>query len=221
MDDKRKAFSLLAGEYLARGDATGWFEALYAKAAGDASVIPWADLTPNEHLIDWLARGKLGDSRGRAMVIGCGLGDDAERLAWLGLDTWAFDISPTSIRWAKQRFPDSPVHYEVADLLALPAKWNHAFDFVLEVYTLQVLPPELSIRAMRAMADLVAPGGRLLVICRGRGEDDPRTTGLHWPPSMADLREFEGAGLETVEAEDFLDRESPPVRRFRVEYRRP
>ncbi len=37
----------LAGQHLAEGDPLGWFETLYAAAAGDSSVIPWADLTPN------------------------------------------------------------------------------------------------------------------------------------------------------------------------------
>src|SRR4051812_27932902 len=74
----------LAGEHLERGDATGWFEALYAQANDDAGVIPWADLRPNPNLIEWLDRQPARDTRGhggRALVIGCGLGDDAEELA--------------------------------------------------------------------------------------------------------------------------------------------
>ena len=40
----------LAAEYIERGDATGWFDALYAEAEGDNEKIPWADLEPNKYL---------------------------------------------------------------------------------------------------------------------------------------------------------------------------
>jgi len=41
----------LAKTFLERGDAKGWFEALYAEADDDAERIPWADLIPNPHLV--------------------------------------------------------------------------------------------------------------------------------------------------------------------------
>jgi len=44
----------LAEAFLERGDAKGWFEALYAEADGAAGRIPWADLFPNPHLVSWL-----------------------------------------------------------------------------------------------------------------------------------------------------------------------
>ena len=49
---------------------------------------------------------------------------------------------------AKRGSRDSAVTYAVGDLLAPPPDWRHAFDFVLEVYTLQVLPRELREQAI-------------------------------------------------------------------------
>ena len=49
----------LAQESLARGDATGWFETLYAAAEGDESRIPWADMRVNPKHASWLKRRSL------------------------------------------------------------------------------------------------------------------------------------------------------------------
>src|SRR4051794_3868292 len=88
-----------AAEHLARGDAIGWFEKLYAQAGEDPATIPWADLTPNQNIVEWLDRhAARGDGR-RAIVIGCGLGDDAEELARRGFDVTAFDVAPSAVQW--------------------------------------------------------------------------------------------------------------------------
>lgn len=209
----------LARRHLSAGDALGWFEQLYADANGDASSIPWADLAPNPNLVDRLERGAVAGEGRKALKIGCGLGDDAEELARRGFDTTAFDISPTAIAWCRRRFPDSPVHYLQADLLQPRGEWVGAFDFVVESYTLQVLPPGLRSEAMLRAAEFVAPGGTLLVIARGR-EPLEEEGDMPWPLTAAEMATFEAAGLEQVEFEDYMDDEDPPVRRFRVTYAR-
>jgi SAM-dependent methyltransferase len=210
----------LCGEHARRGDYVGWFEALYDEAGGDAGAVPWADLEPNPYLVEWHRRSGI-DLRGRrCLEVGCGLGDDAEYLAAAGGIVTAFDVAATAIAWCRGRFPSSPVEYRVADLLAAPAEWRRRFDLVVESYTLQVLPPEVRARAIGCVADLVAPGGALLVICRGREAADPPGA-LPWPLVRAELGAFASAGLREAGFEDFLDAETPPVRRFRVEYRRP
>src|SRR5215468_11492444 len=119
----------LAAESIARGDPTGWFEPLYAAAEQRATTVPWADLAPYPGLVSALA-GVPG--RGRALVIGCGLGDDAEHVASLGFATVAFDVSPTAVDAARRRFPCSTVEYVHADLLSPPQSWVGAFDLVVE-----------------------------------------------------------------------------------------
>ena len=46
---------------------------------------------------------------------------------------------------------------------------NAPRHLVFEAYTLQVLPPELRASAVAAIAECLAPGGKLLVVARGRG----------------------------------------------------
>lgn len=70
---------------------------------------------------------------GWALVVGCGLGADAEYIARLGFDTVAFDVAETAIRLARERFPESTVDYVVRDLLDPPAEWLRAFDLVAEI----------------------------------------------------------------------------------------
>ncbi len=207
----------LASRHVAEGDPLGWFEVLYATAAGDSSTIPWADLTPNPNLVSWLeARSVLGSGR-KALKVGCGLGDDAEDLSRRGFETTAFDISPTAIAWCRRRFPESSVRYVEADLMQPPGEWTRGFDLVVESYTLQVLPSGLRGDAMRRVAGFAAPGGTLLVIARGREPSDPEGA-MPWPLTRQELMVFEEVGLATMEFEDYLDDENPPVRRFRVNY---
>ena len=209
----------LARASLERGDATGWFEELYQRAAGSWERIPWADLVPNPYLAAWLDSQGSGLA-GRCLVVGCGLGDDAEALAARGFEVVAFDVSETAIAGCTQRFPGSAVAYVVADALAPPAEWARRFDLVFESYTLQVLPPAARAVAARALAATIAPGGRLLVLCRARDASEPEGQ-LPWPLTREELGVFPGAGLEEVAVASFLDDETPPVRRFRALYRAP
>jgi SAM-dependent methyltransferase len=219
VSEVRRKAGELARESLARGDATGWFDTLYRQADGDAAGISWADLAPNPNLVAWLDREHVAGGGRRALKIGCGLGDDAEELARRGFVVTAFDVSPTAVEWCRRRFPGSVVRYEVADLLRPPAAWNGAFDFVIESYTLQVLPPESRAAATANVARFVAPRGELLLIARGRDAGDPEGT-MPWPLLRRELDVFRKAGLAELRFEDFLDAEDPPVRRFRVHHRR-
>jgi SAM-dependent methyltransferase len=210
----------LAAEYVADGRPTEWFDVLYAEGLGGEAEIPWAEFEPNPNLVAWLDRSTAAAEGGRALKVGCGLGDDAEALSERGFDVTAFDVSPTAIDWCRERFPDSTVEYLVADLLDAPDEWARAFDLVVESYTLQVLPAPERRRAVPAVADLVAPGGTLLVICRGRDPDEP-TGELPWPLTRETVLRFADEGLELVGFEDYEDDETPPVRRFRAEFERP
>jgi SAM-dependent methyltransferase len=207
----------LAKEFVERGDPLGWFEALYAE--GDASKIPWADQKVNPNIEEWLRREKIQGRGKKALEVGCGLGDNAERLAELGFEVTAFDISPTAVEWCQRRFPQSRVRYAVEDLFQAPKTWKGSFDFVFESYTLQVLLPDLRRTAIQCISGFVAPGGTLLVIVRGREPEEPKGE-MPWPLVREELRAFEACGLREAHFEEYLDKEDPPVRRFRAEYRR-
>ena len=61
--DASRAFARrLAADSIASGDDTGWFETLYAAAGHGTATVPWADLTPNQHLVSALA-GVCGGGR--------------------------------------------------------------------------------------------------------------------------------------------------------------
>lgn len=218
--DHRERARELAEEYNAEGEPTGWFDVLYAEGADEEAEIPWAEFEANPNLVEWLERTTVSPSGERALKIGCGLGDDAEELSDRGFDVTAFDISPTAIDWCRERFPGSDVTYLVEDLFEAPEHWSRAFDFVLESYTLQVLPRPERYRAIRTIADFVKPGGTVLVVCRGRDAEE-REGDLPWPLTRETVMRFTDEGLRLVAFEDYDDDEDPPVRRFRAEFERP
>jgi SAM-dependent methyltransferase len=221
MPDKPTKTQEMAAQFAARGDPLGWFDSFYREAAGDAGKIPWADLEPNPNLTEWLQKHSLGAKPGRALVIGCGLGDDAIALSALGFQVTAFDISPTAIKWCRERFAASGVEFSVGDVLRIPDEWKGKFDFVFEAYTLQSLPPDLRHRATAELVQCPKPGGKLLVIARARNPEDPEGS-APWPLTLADLAELEKGGLKRLELEDYLDTHSgKTIRRFRALCGRP
>lgn len=205
----------------ASSDVTDWFECLYSQAKGQVGLIPWADLEPNSKLAVWLQRENPQSEARMALDVGCGIGDNAEYLAQYGFTVTAFDVAPTAIEWCRKRFKSSKVKYLAASVLELPQEWSGTFDFVHECYTLQVLPEELRVKAMREIARCVKPGGTILIICRGRDASQAYDkSDLPWPLTREELRYFESAGFNLVKFEDYMDMESTPKRRFRVEYRK-
>jgi SAM-dependent methyltransferase len=213
----RERTKQLAEEFLNRGDATGWFDALYVEAAGNHENIPWADLEPNKFLVEFAEKTDLKGNGRKALVVGCGLGDDAKYLHQLGFIVTGFDISPTAIEWARRLNPE--IHFEVADLFNPPRGWLNAFEFVLEVYTIQPLPLEIRPQVIEAIANFVAPNGRIVIVTRGR-EDDEIPPELPWALSRKDLSQFEKNSLTETYFEEMWGDEEEPVRRFVIEYSR-
>jgi 2-polyprenyl-3-methyl-5-hydroxy-6-metoxy-1,4-benzoquinol methylase len=178
------------------------FEEIYERADGDASKVPWGHLAPRPVVVDWLDRQR--SHGGRALVIACGLGDDAEELARRGYAVEAFDVVERAIEWCRERFPDSSVSYRVADLFDLPAEWLEAFDLVVEVQTIQSLPMAGRREAIEAIAATVAPGGRVLVRAHERAEGE-EPDGPPWPLTQSELRIFSEIGLREAEFGHFDD----------------
>ncbi|MEO8274485.1 MAG: class I SAM-dependent methyltransferase [Chloroflexota bacterium] len=209
----------IAAKFAEQGDALGWFEALYKESAGNNELIPWADLEPNRFFRAWAEKAALKGDGKPALVIGCGLGDDARYLYDLGFKVTAFDISPTAVEWARKLHKDTDIVFEVADLFQPDSGWMGAFDFVLEVYTIQPLPLDMRPSVIDAIAAFVAEDGRLVVVTRGR-EDDEEPVDLPWALSRRDLARFSQNGLTQVELTMMMGDEEEPVPRFIVEYRR-
>jgi len=211
----------LAAGFAEKGDSFGWFDEFYKEAAGNNEQIPWADLEPNRFFKDWAERNNLKGNGRKALVVGCGLGDDAIYLDDLGFKVTAFDISPTAIEWAKRLYKERDIQFEVADLFQPFRGWLGGFEFVLEIYTIQPLPLEMRPRVIDAIASFVAPKGELVVVTRGR-DDDEVPAELPWPLSRKDLSKFEANGLlQTDFNEVFEEEDGEPVKRFVVAYRRP
>jgi SAM-dependent methyltransferase len=217
--DPEEVARRLAGESLASGSATGWFERIYVAAERGETAVPWGRGAPHPLLVEWAeARGLRGRGR-RALVVGCGLGDDAEYVAGCGFATTAFDVSPTAVRSARHRFPHSPVTYLTADLLAPPADWSGTFDLVVEILTVQALPEPPRHQAIAQVGRMVAPGGTLLVVAAAREESDS-VEPPPWPLTRREIDAFATDALSPARIEHIPHPDRPTAHRWRAEFHR-
>jgi SAM-dependent methyltransferase len=202
-------------------DPTAWFERLYSAAANGEAAVPWDRGWPHPLLADWVER-RAPDGLGRrALVVGAGLGADAELVASRGFHTVAFDVSPTAVRMARERFRKSAVDYEVANLLDPPGDWRRAFELVVESITVQSLPRSARAQATAAVGDFVTAGGMLLVIARALGESEDPEAGPPWPLTRADVEAFATGDLEERLIEAIPIPDEPDAHRWRAEFTRP
>ena len=190
--EHRKTAARMANQ--ARESGADWFEAFYQWTGGEEEKVPWADLMPHPLLDEWLN----GKSLGAVAVVGCGLGDDAEAIAERANSVWAFDVSETAVQWAKRRYPESTVEYGVADLFNLPEDRKGIYGTVVEIYTLQALPPERRPEAFAALTSLLLPQGELVVITRWRNPETELGP-VPWPLLMTEFDEIDALGLERIE----------------------
>jgi SAM-dependent methyltransferase len=200
-------------------DPTAWFERLYSAANQGAATVPWDRGGPHPMLASWVTAHPVDGAGRRALVVGCGLGDDAELIGSMGFDTVAFDISPTAVATAQGRYPASPVAYLVRSLFDLPGEWIGGFDFVFESQTVQSMPESKRAEATAAVQSAVAPGGQLLVIAAAREPDEP-DDGPPWPLTRADIDAFVGPDLHPVDIEHLVGPAGPTMWVWRALFER-
>ena len=201
-----------------------FYETQYQQAQGEIAQTPWSLGAPNPALVSWLNAQATSLVRPgcRVVVVGCGLGDDAIELSHRGFDVTAFDLSPTAIQWAQQRFPQESQRFCVADVCSPPSHWRHRLDLVVDISTLSGVAPEHWAEMARGAADLLHPNGVMLIICAGRGDDEPAkpldgpVSGPPYPLTADELRQLLACnGLTLIgELEDLMSDRSPPRRFF-------
>ena len=211
------AYKKMVKSHQENDDPLGWFDSIYTDAEGDYRAVFWADLEPNPYLLAWLKNCAFEHTGRKAIVIGCGVGDDAEALSEAGYEVTAFDISAEAIRLCTQRYPETRVNYLVADLFAYPPPWAAAFDLVYECNTIQVLPGKYRLQARDAMVSLLAPQGYLLVSCRSRQKGEQEDD-IPLPLDKEEIDGFIRCGLSEKSFEAYDDTQEPPVPHFFATY---
>ncbi|MEU4744104.1 alpha/beta fold hydrolase [Actinosynnema sp. NPDC023658] len=177
-------------------DAGTAFEQLYAAASRGEVDVPWHRDEPHQLILDRF-QGVDGTGK-RALVVGAGYGQDAGFLAGLGFDTTGFDISPTAVGAARERFPAA--RFVVADLLDPPSEWWGAFDVVVEVLIAQSLPAAVRPTGIAHVRRFVAPGGTLVLLASARDDDEP-AAGPPWPLVRAEVESYADDDLRAVEVD--------------------
>lgn len=212
----REDIPALRDRALADDRPADWFDPLYVAADGHRDQIPWAIEGAHPALKSWIAERSIADifhlPKAKALVVGCGLGDDAEAIAQLGFQVTAFDVSPCAVGWCQERFEASSVNYCTADLLNLDSAWYGRFDLVFECRTIQALPLSVRDRAIDAVVAPVAPGGRLVVVTHTR-LTEAAPDGPPWPLSPAEIDRFtQHHPLELAWEREFASPDLPPRR---------
>jgi SAM-dependent methyltransferase len=214
--------STLGARAVRDGHPTRWYDEVWSAGERGEVGVPWDRREAHDLLAGWLAESApRGDTKGRAVVVGCGLGADAELLAARGFTTTAFDISPAAVRLAQERNAGPSVHYRVADLLDLPGDLVGAHELVVEIYTIQALHPSVRPGAVEGVRRLLAPGGTLFVVQIVREDDEPLSDEPPWLLDRAEMEALAGDGLETDSLHRVPNAPNPDARdRWRMVLRR-
>lgn len=197
-------------------EATDWFDKLYKESDGDDSKIPWASMKENEYLIEYL-ESKTIEKDSKAIVIGCGLGDDAIALEKAGFDVTAIDISSSAIEWCKKRFPNSHVNFKVVDLFSIPNEMLETYDFIFEFRTVQSLPVNLRDKTVTAICSLLRKNAHILVGANGRNHADT-LTGPPWPLTREELNLFCTNGLKELEFHQYNNKDELSTLMYKALY---
>lgn len=195
----------------AHNKASEWFDDLYKNNKESQENIPWARQAVNPLLQTYLDEDK--GYKGTALVIGCGLGDDAKALEMAGYDVTAIDVSQTALDLAKERFLGSEIKFVKQDIF----EYEEQFDFVFEALTVQSLPIEFREKMIEAVAGTVAVDGELLLVAHKR---EVLRQGPPWPLNQEEVDLFKTHGLTELSFELHTEESQVSQTRFRVLYKK-
>lgn len=175
-----------------------WFENLYSVSNKEGDGVPWANMKTHPTFQHWIDNNILEGNGKTALVVGCGMGDDAVELESHGFKVTAFDVSKSAIALCEKRFPNSKVDFVQADLLEGVSGWYKKFDFVLEIFTIQALPPKYEKLLMQHISDFVSEKGKLMVITEVQSEKRIFEKGPPWLLNSNYIESFESLELKNI-----------------------
>jgi SAM-dependent methyltransferase len=186
--DEGRPFRDVAGRVTGPLDRGAWDDRW---VRGDT---PWDMAQPAPPLVQAVERGLVA-GRARVLVPGCGAGHDARFLAARGFDVTAVDISAAALARARAmaEAEGARVAFVEADLFALPPELG-TFDVVWEHTCFCAIDPSRRDDYVRAVADALRPGGRLL----GLFFDIRPETGPPFGTSAEEIRHRFGARFDAI-----------------------
>jgi len=196
-------------------EATLWFNELYKKYKNNHQDIPWARLEVNPLLESYL--NSQDSHTGTALVIGCGLGDDARALEIAGYNVVAIDVSDAALESAKERFPDSKVNFVKQDIFEMPEEYRDSFDFVFEAFTIQSLPIIFREKMIKSIINTIDINGKLLVVAHKKEKNFP---GPPWPLQEDEVNLFSLHGMKELSNEVHNEDSHISSKKFRILYKK-
>ncbi|GAB4098524.1 class I SAM-dependent methyltransferase [Sinomonas halotolerans] len=159
---------------------------------------PWVG-GPRAELVRLVESGGLRP--GRAIDLGCGVGDNAVFLAQHRFEVTAVDFAPAAIARAEEKARQAGVDVDfVVDDLTRLTKVSGPFDVLVDYGTFDDLGPRQRAAYVEQVVPLAAPGARFLLWCF---EWEPRL----WERAATAVLPFGGLALRPGEAERwFADR---------------
>jgi len=108
----------------------------------------------------------------RALVVGCGRGNEARMLADHGAEVTAIDIAPSAIQQAQAIVSpsSSSINYQLGDVFDLRRE-PPAYDLIVEHTCFCAIDPKRRDDFVEAVADALHPGGVLVGLFYAHGRD--------------------------------------------------
>lgn len=138
------------------------FDEIYKRSPDE---IPWNSEEPPELLVELVESGKV--KQGRALDLGCGLGNYVIWLAGCGFEVVGVDASMAAIKIAKQNAKKRKVkcRFSVADLTGQWPDLGGQFDFVYDWGLLHHILPENRDKYVENVHSVLRPAGRYVSVC--------------------------------------------------------